>query len=135
MLPEHAPALRVLAQATDVNAAGDVFGGWLMGQVDIAGAVAAVARAEGRVATVAVKDFAFLQPVKVGDLVSCYADVCATGHSSVTVRVDVFVQRPEPSHWKLQTLHVARGDLVYVALDARGGKRPLPPAGDERPPS
>lgn len=129
MLPEYAPTLRVLAQPADVNAAGDIFGGWLMSQVDIAGAVAAVARAEGRVATVAVKEFVFLQPVKVGDLVSCYAQVTGTGRSSVSVDIDVFVQRPDPVHYHLHTLHVARATLVYVALDARGSKRELPAAG------
>jgi acyl-CoA thioesterase YciA len=119
-------ALRVVAMPADTNPAGDIFGGWLMAQVDTAGSVPAFIRAGGRVATVSVDAFTFKQPVRVGDLVSFYADIIATGHTSVTVRVVAYAQRirtPDPTPVK-----VTEATLVFVALDAAGRKRPLPPA-------
>src|ERR1700676_4377539 len=87
------PALRVMAQPSDANVHGDVFGGWIMAQVDIAGSIPAVQRAGGRVATIAVNSFIFKQPVFVGNLLSFYADVVKTGNTSVTVSVEVYAQR------------------------------------------
>jgi len=92
-LPDGQPVLRVMPMPADVNAAGDIFGGWLMAQVDIAGGVAAMRRARGRVATVAVNSFQFKQPISVGDLVSFYADIIRVGHTSITVDVAVFSER------------------------------------------
>lgn len=83
-------AVRVLAMPADTNPQGDIFGGWLMSQVDIAGSILAVQRAQGRVATVAVHEFRFLKPVYVGDLVSCYAELEYVGRTSVRVKVDVY---------------------------------------------
>ncbi|MDR2881094.1 MAG: acyl-CoA thioesterase, partial [Azoarcus sp.] len=90
---ERQPALRVVPLPADLNPAGDVFGGWIMSMVDIAGSVAARRRARSRVATVAVNSFVFKQPVSVGDLVSFYSEVVAEGRSSITVDVEVFVER------------------------------------------
>ena len=114
---------RVLAMPADTNAAGDVFGGWLMSQVDIAGSIPAVQAARGRVATVAVNSFQFIKPVLVGDLVSCFATVERIGTKSVRVRVEVDVERerdPDQLH------RVAEAVLTYVAMTADGHSRPIP---------
>ena len=87
------PTLRVVPMPADANQHGDIFGGWIMAQVDIAGSVAAVRLAKGRVATVAVNSFLFKQPVFVGDLVSFYAEVVRVGRTSITVNVEVYAQR------------------------------------------
>lgn len=119
------PVLRVMPMPADLNAYGDVFGGWIMAQVDIAGAIPAMRRARGRVATVAVNSFMFKQPVSVGDLVSFYARVASVGRTSVAVDVEVFAQRhPE----KPITVKVTEARLTYVAVGADGTKREIPPA-------
>lgn len=118
-------ALRVVAMPADTNPAGDIFGGWLMAHVDTAGSVPALIRASGRVATVSVDAFTFKQPVRVGDLVSFYADIIATGRTSMTVRVVAYAQRIRTSD--PAPVKVTEATLVYVALDAAGRKRPLPP--------
>src|SRR5437773_11081970 len=92
-LPDEQPALRVVPMPSDANQYGDIFGGWVMSQVDIAGAVPAARRARGRVATVAVNSFVFKQPVLVGDLVSFYAEITHIGRTSLTVDVQVYAQR------------------------------------------
>ncbi|RRQ20575.1 acyl-CoA thioesterase [Thiohalobacter thiocyanaticus] len=117
------PALRVVASPQDTNAAGDIFGGWIMAQVDVAGSVAAYRRAGGRVATVAVDSLQFHQPVLVGDLVSCYAEVVKVGNTSITVHVEVFVERD--SRAGITRLKVTEANLVYVALDENGKPRPV----------
>ena len=109
----------------DLNANGDVFGGWLMAQVDIAGAVLPARIARGRIATVAVNEFLFKQPVSVGDLVSFYARVARVGRTSITVQVQVFAER-DPAN--LKTVKVTEANLTYVAIDAAGKPRPLPVA-------
>jgi acyl-CoA thioesterase YciA len=127
-LPENEqPTLRVVPMPADTNAAGDVFGGWIMSQVDIAGAVAALRRARGRVVTVAVNAFSFKQPVYVSDLVSFYAKVIKIGTTSLTVDVKVYAERgwraPNPGEIVLVTDAV----LTYVAIDGNRQKRPVPP--------
>ncbi len=123
-LPEHKqPALRVMPMPSDLNPAGDVFGGWIMAMVDIAGAIPARRRAKSRVATIAVNSFLFKQPVSVGDLVSFYAEVVGTGRTSVTVDVEVFAER-DPENPVV--VKVTEATLTYVALDDKGRKRPLP---------
>ncbi|MFT3760803.1 acyl-CoA thioesterase [Thauera sp.] len=117
------PALRVMPMPADLNPAGDVFGGWVMSMVDIAGAIPAVRRARSRVATVAVNSFVFKQPVSVGDLVSFYAEVIAAGRTSITVDVEVFAER-DPENPVV--VKVTEAQLTYVALDDKGRKRPLP---------
>ncbi|UCH53113.1 MAG: acyl-CoA thioesterase [Pseudomonadota bacterium] len=122
------PTLRVVPMPRDTNAAGDVFGGWIMSQVDMAGAIAAVRRARGRVVTVAVNAFAFREPVYVSDIVSFYASVVRVGTTSLTVDVKVYAERgfyaPDPGSVVLVTDAV----LTYVAIDKHRKKRAVPPA-------
>ena len=118
------PTLRVMALPGDANIHGDVFGGWIMAQVDIAGAIPAVRRAAGRVATVAVNAFTFRQPVFVGDLLSFYAHVVNTGTTSITVFVEVYAQRQRVED---DVVKVTEATLTYVATDAQHKSRPLPP--------
>jgi acyl-CoA thioesterase YciA len=119
---EKSPALRVMAQPTDANIHGDVFGGWIMAQVDIAGSIPATQRANGRVATVAVNSFLFKQPVFVGDLLSFYADIVKTGNTSVTVSVEVYAQRMRMGG----TVKVTEATLTYVATGDDRKPRQLP---------
>jgi len=114
-LPEgKEPTLRVVPMPADENQHGDIFGGWIMSQVDIAGSIAAVRLAKGRVATVAVNSFVFKQPVFVGDLVSFYAEVVRVGRTSITVNVEVYAQRrPE----REIAVKVTEATLTYVAVD------------------
>jgi len=119
---ERELAYRVVAMPADTNAYGDIFGGWLMSQIDIAGSIVAIRKAAGRVATVAVKEFRFLAPVAVGDLVSCYAEIRKIGHSSLTVHVVAEACRQLDAH--SETV-VADATLVYVALDNNGRPRSL----------
>ena len=117
------PTIRVVARPTDTNSSGDVFGGWIMSQVDIAGSIAAYRLAKGRVATVAVDSLQFHQPVLVGDLISCYADVVRIGRTSMTVRVEVFAERDcngEPQH-----IRVTEANVTYVAIGGDGRPRPV----------
>lgn len=123
-LPTAMPALRVMPMPADANAHGDVFGGWIMAQVDIAGALPAARRANGRVATIAVNSFVFKQPVFVGDLLSFYAQIIKTGTTSITVDVEVYAQRTRLSH---EIVKVTEATLTYVATDEHRKRRPLPP--------
>lgn len=124
-LPEcRQPELRMIAMPADLNPAGDVFGGWVMSLVDIAGSIAAHRLARGRVATVAVNAFTFRQPVSVGDVVSFYAEVITVGNTSITVDVEVYAER-DPSQPKV--VKVTEATLTYVALDEHGRKRPVRP--------
>lgn len=116
------PALRVPATPAHTNAGGDIFGGWTMSQIDIAGSIPAVLRAKGRVVTVAVNSIQFHEPVFVGDMLSLYADIIETGRTSITVDIDVFAQR-NPAN--LQCVKVADARLTYVAVGDKG-KRELP---------
>jgi acyl-CoA thioesterase YciA len=106
----------------DTNPYGDIFGGWLLSQADLAGATVAIAHAHGRVATVAVEQFRFLAPVRVGDLVDLYARILRVGTSSMTVEVRV---RARPESLPGEGHQVADGRLVYVALDRDGRSRPV----------
>ena len=107
----------------DVNSSGDIFGGWVMAQVDIAGGVTAMRLAEGRVATVAVNSFQFKQPISVGDVVSFYAEIIKVGQTSITVDVTVYAERNPAAP---VVVKVTEAILTYVALDDRGIKRLLP---------
>ncbi len=124
VLPDKQPAIRVAAMPADTNSAGTIFGGWIMSQVDIAGSIAALERARGRIVTVAVNSFEFHQPVFVGDLVSCYAEVIRVGRTSITVKVEVYAQR---SPAKVETIKVTEAVLTYVALDENRKPRAVPP--------
>ena len=118
--PGKEPTLRVVPMPADSNSTGDIFGGWVMSQVDIAGSIPAIRRARGRVATVAVNSFVFRERVMVGDLVSFYAEIVKVGRTSITVSVEVYVQRnPE----KVETVKVTEATLTYVAVDKQGRPR------------
>ncbi|HXU94600.1 MAG TPA: acyl-CoA thioesterase [Gallionella sp.] len=123
-LPHREPTLRVAAMPSDANYNGDIFGGWLMGQVDIAGSIPAVHRARGRVATVAVNSFVFKQPIFVGDVVSFYATVVKIGTTSITVDVEVYVQRDPENP---TCLKVTEATLTYVAVGEDRRPRAVPP--------
>jgi acyl-CoA thioesterase YciA len=117
------PALRVMPMPADANQNGDIFGGWIMSQVDIAGGTLAGRIARGRVATVAVKEFVFKQPVQIGDVLSFYADVVRIGNTSITVTVEVYAERrPETP----TVVKVTEATLTYVAIDASGRPRSVP---------
>jgi acyl-CoA thioesterase YciA len=117
------PALRVMPMPADANQNGDIFGGWIMSQVDIAGGTVAGRVARGRIATVAVKEFAFKQPVQIGDLVSFYVELVRIGTTSVTVKVEVYAER-RPS--APEVVKVTEATLTYVAIDGAGRPRPVP---------
>ncbi len=117
--------LRVVPMPADLNASGDVFGGWVMAQADIAGAIPAMRRARGRVATVAVNSFLFKQPISVGDVVSFYAQIVKVGKTSITVDVQVFAER-DPA--QPVVVKVTEATLTYVCLNPDGSKRPVPAA-------
>jgi acyl-CoA thioesterase YciA len=114
---EEKLTVRVVAMPADTNATGDIFGGWLMSQVDIAGSIIAVDTVSCRVVTVAVKHFQFIKPVYVGDLVSCYAQVVKTGKTSLTVNIRAVASR---KHSIENAETVADAQLVYVAVDEKG---------------
>jgi acyl-CoA thioesterase YciA len=117
-------AIRVMAMPADTNAAGDIFGGWLMSQVDIAGSIIARRRADGRTVTVAVDSFQFRQAVFVGDVISCYATITRVGRTSMTINVKAFAERQQENH---EILLVTEADLTYVAVDEDRKPRVLPP--------
>ena len=123
-LPEgKEPVLRVVPMPHDANQHGDIFGGWIMAQVDIAGGTLAGKIARGRVATVAVKEFVFKQPVQIGDLLSFYVEVEKIGTTSITVTVEVYAERrPENP----RVVKVTEATLTYVAIDSSGRPRPVP---------
>jgi len=122
-LPDKQPAIRVVAMPKDTNAAGSIFGGWIMSQVDLAASIAALERAKGRVVTVAVNSFEFKEPVFVGDLISCFSDVTKVGNTSITVKVEVYAQR-DPEHVK--TVKVTEAELTFVALEKNRKPRRVP---------
>lgn len=118
------PTLRVVPMPSDANYSGDIFGGWIMSQVDIAGSIPAARLAKGRIVTIAVNSFLFKQPVMIGDLVSFYAEVVKVGRTSITVDVEVYAQR-RSLH---ETVKVTEATLTYVAVDNERRPRPLPEA-------
>jgi acyl-CoA thioesterase YciA len=128
-LPDTEPTLRVVPMPADVNQYGDIFGGWIMSQVDIAGAVPAARRARGRTATVAVNSFVFKQPVVVGDLVSFYAEITHVGRTSITVAVEVYAQRNPDD---VICVKVTEASLTYVAVGPDRRPRHLPAVHDEK---
>lgn len=122
-LRNREPTLRVVPMPADLNQYGDIFGGWVMAHVDIAGAILALHRARGRVATVSVNSFQFKQAISVADVVSFYGEVVRVGTTSVTVRVEVYAER---NHTAPVIVKVTEAELTYVAIDAAGNKRALP---------
>jgi acyl-CoA thioesterase YciA len=119
--PKGALTIRTLAMPADTNPAGDIFGGWVMSQMDIAGAIAAVERVKGRVVTVAVEAMSFIAPVKVGDVLCVYCGIERVGTTSITVAVEAWVRRNRVA----DRVQVTHGRFVYVALDDTGNKRAI----------
>ena len=115
--------LKVIPMPADCNANGDIFGGWVMAQVDLAGSVLPARYAQGRMATVAVNEFIFKQPVRVGDILSFYASMERIGRTSMTVRVEVFAERFRAQG---QYIKVTQATLTYVAIDDQGRPREIP---------
>jgi acyl-CoA thioesterase YciA len=114
--------LRTLAMPADANPAGDIFGGWVMAQMDLASGIRAGERARGRVATVAVKEMAFELPVKIGDTLSIYTDIVRVGRTSITLTVEAWAQRSRHSILE----KVTAGTFIMVAMDAQGKPMPVP---------
>ncbi len=122
-LPQDAElVLKVIPMPADCNQNGDIFGGWVMAQVDLAGAVLPARYVNGRIATVAVNEFIFKQPVKVGDILSFFSSVTRIGNTSITVKVEVFAER-----FSMQGIYlkVTEANVTYVAIDAQGKPRPI----------
>jgi acyl-CoA thioesterase YciA len=122
--PKGTLTVRTRAMPADTNPAGDIFGGWVMSQMDIAGAIAAVERAQSRVVTVAVEAMTFISPVKVGDILCVYTSIERVGTTSVTVAIEAWARRNRLD----DRVKVTAGRFVYVALGDDGRKRPVPPA-------
>jgi acyl-CoA thioesterase YciA len=123
-LPQGMPLIRVMAMPADANPNGDIFGGWFLSQIDLAGGSLAAQRAKGRCATVAVDGMVFHEPVYVGDEVSCYGELVKTGRTSMTVRIEAW-RRHLPSD---EVRKVTEATFTYVALGEDRRPRPLPPA-------
>lgn len=120
--PTGALTIRTLAMPADTNPAGDIFGGWVMSQMDIAGAIAAVERSQGRVVTVAVEAMTFIAPVKVGDVLCVYTVIERVGNTSITIGIEAWVRRNRLDDRQ----KVTEGRFVYVSLDDNGQKRAIP---------
>jgi len=118
------PMIRTLPRPADANASSDIFGGWVLSQMDIAGAIPAIKRAAGRVATVAIDAMVFHAPIFVGDIVSVYAEVAKVGRTSLTVSIETIAQRRGNG----EIVRVTEATFVYVALDDAGKPRPVPAA-------
>jgi acyl-CoA thioesterase YciA len=117
------PIIRTVPQPADMNGNGDIFGGWVLSQMDVAGGTVAARVAKGRVATVAITAMTFVEPIKVGDLVTIYGEVSKVGRTSITVALETVVQRrhdPAP-------IQVTHGTFVFVAIDEDGKPRPVNP--------
>ncbi|MGQ2971591.1 acyl-CoA thioesterase [Brevundimonas mediterranea] len=122
--PETRPVGRIIAMPADTNPEGDIFGGWLLAQMDVAGATPAFELAQGRCATVALDGMVFHQPVAVGDEVSIYADVISTGRTSIRIHVEAWKRaRGQPL---ATSVRVTQGVFIYVAIDENRKPRPLP---------
>ncbi|MEQ9464244.1 MAG: acyl-CoA thioesterase [Haliea sp.] len=120
-MPQGDLALQVVAMPRDTNASGDIFGGWLVSQMDMAGSVTATDVAGGRVATVAIEGMAFLTPVHVGAVVACYCDVLEVGRSSVRIVVEVWINSKHDG----DPIKVTEGEFVFVAIDEKGRTRAI----------
>lgn len=122
VLPEGVPTIRVVAMPSDTNPAGDVFGGWIISQMDLAAGTTAAFRANGRAATVAINGLVFMEPVSVGDEVSIYTHIIREGRTSMTIHVQTW-RRARHTH---KTSKVTEGDFTFVALDTNRRPRALP---------
>lgn len=120
-IPQGELALQTIAMPRDTNASGDIFGGWLLSQMDMAGAITAADVAGGRVATVAIEGMTFLTPVHVGAVVTCYSDVLEIGRSSIRIVVEVWINSKHDG----EPIKVTEGEFVYVAIDEKGRTRTI----------
>jgi len=116
------PIIRTVPQPADMNGNGDIFGGWVLSQMDMAGGTLAARAAKGRVATVAITAMTFVQPIKVGDLVSIYGSVAKVGRTSITIDLETIVQRRDDA----AEIRVTHGTFVFVAIDEHGKPRAVP---------
>ena len=123
-LPQGDLALQTIAMPKDTNASGDIFGGWLLSQMDLAGGIAAAEVADGRVSTVAIDGMAFLTPVHVGAVVTCYTDILEVGRTSVRIMVEVWINSKHDG----EPIKVTEGEFVFVAIDENGRTRAVPKA-------
>ena len=123
--PQGALTVRTIAMPADTNANGDIFGGWVMSQMDQAGGIAGVDRAQGRVVTVAVDAMHFISPVRVGDVLCVYTQVERVGRTSMTIRVEAWARRFRNAAFD----QVTRATFTFVAIDEEGRPRPVPPVG------
>ena len=119
--------LSVIAMPADTNPAGNIFGGWLLSQIDLAGGVAAKELASGRIVTISMKEVIFRQPVFVGDLVACHTKITRVGNTSITVAVNVTAERHCKDTNARICQHVTSAEVTYVAVDAQGNKKPINP--------
>lgn len=119
--PQGTLTLQTLSMPSDTNPLGDIFGGWLLSQMDIAGAILALEVAQGRVTTVAISGMKFLHPVPVGSLISCYSNLRSIGRTSIRIGIEVWIKDFKTHH----RLKVTEGEFVYVAIDDEGKKRPV----------
>lgn len=119
------PIIRTVPQPADMNGNGDIFGGWVLSQMDVAGGVLAARVAKGRVATVAITAMTFVEPIKVGDVVSIYGRVAKIGRTSITIDLETIVQRRHDA----AEIQVTHGTYIFVAIDGEGKPRPVPPEG------
>jgi len=121
--PRGKGTIQTLAMPADTNPSGDIFGGWLVSQMDLAAGILAKELSSGRVATIAIQSMTFLKPVHVGDLVSCYVDLEKQGRSSMTIHVEVWTERL----FTLEKFRVTNGTFIFVAIDKEGKPRPIKP--------
>jgi acyl-CoA thioesterase YciA len=122
--PQGELCLRTVAMPADTNPRGDIFGGWILSQMDIAGGILAHERAQGRTATVAIESMKFHLPVFVGDVVGCYGAVIHTGRTSIAIQIEAWARRGNTG----EMIRVTEGVFTYVAIDDQRRPRPLPPA-------
>ena len=124
---DREPVIRIIPMPQDTNPNGDIFGGWIMSHVDLAGSIVAVQRIRGRMATVAVNSIVFKKPVYVGDLVSVYGDILRVGNTSLTVSLEVFAERRMIGEFTGEVVKVTEAEFTYVAIDENRRPRPIPP--------
>ncbi len=126
--PEGTLSLQTIAMPADTNWSGDVFGGWIVSQMDLAGAIHAERFSKGRCATISINQMTFLVPVKVGDVISCYTKILKVGNTSIQMQIEVW-----DSHDSSRSpIRVTEGVFTFVAVDVKGGKRHIPEASKQR---
>ena len=123
---DQEPVIRIIPMPQNTNPNGDIFGGWIMSQADLAGSIVAVQRIKGRMATVAVNSFVFKKPVFVGDLVSIYGAISRVGNTSITVALEVYAERRMIGDFTGEVVKVTEAEFTYVAIDENRRPHPIP---------